>query len=96
MTENTWFVMKSVPAETFPPGEFIQEELDTRGWTIADLAQRMGGDYGVNYLTVELIIECQPGDKNLLMGRETAEGLARAFGTSVEYWENLEHSWRQK
>jgi HTH-type transcriptional regulator/antitoxin HigA len=30
-----------VPAEVFPPGEFIREELDARGWTQGDLAQIM-------------------------------------------------------
>ena len=27
------------PAEVFPPGEFIREELEARQWTQADLAQ---------------------------------------------------------
>ncbi len=86
--------MTRTPAETFPPGQFLQEELDARGWTIADLAQRMGGDQAVDHFAVELMIECQPFDKELLMGRKMAEGLARALGTSVEYWENLDRAWR--
>ena len=81
-----------IPAETFSPGEFVREELDARGWTTADLAQRMGGDLGVNQLSVELMITVD--DKGLLMARETAEGLSQAFGTSVEYWENLDRAWR--
>ena len=80
------------PAETFPPSQFVQDELDARGWTTADLAQRMGGDLGINQLSIELMIAVD--DKNFLMARETAEGLARAFGTSVEFWENLDRAWR--
>ncbi len=35
-------MLKRVPAEVFPPGEFIREELESRGWTQDDLAQIMG------------------------------------------------------
>ena len=31
-----------IPAEVFPPGEFLREELATRGWTQAELAGRFG------------------------------------------------------
>ena len=82
------------PAETFPPGEFIKEELAARSWTTADLAQRMGGDPAVDQLAVELTIECGAEEKDLLMGREMAEGLSRAFGQSVQFWENLDRAWR--
>jgi HTH-type transcriptional regulator / antitoxin HigA len=27
-----------VPAQSLPPGEYIQDEIDARGWTIDDLA----------------------------------------------------------
>ena len=85
-----------VPGETFSPGEFIQDQLDARGWTTADLALRMGGNIGdiaINQLSVELMIAVK--DKNLVMDREAGEGLARGFGTSVEYWENLDRIWRR-
>ncbi len=29
-------------AETFPPGEFIKEEIEERGWSQRDLADIMG------------------------------------------------------
>ena len=28
-----------IPAEIFPPGEFIREELEARNWTQGDLAE---------------------------------------------------------
>ena len=31
-----------VPAETFPPGEFLKEELDERGWTQEEFAAIIG------------------------------------------------------
>jgi hypothetical protein len=30
------------PKEVFPPGEFIREELEARGWTQSDLAKILG------------------------------------------------------
>jgi len=35
-------MLNRVPAEIFPPGEFIREELEARGWTQGDLAHIMG------------------------------------------------------
>ncbi len=86
--------MTRTPAEVFPPGQFLQEELDARGWTTADLSQRMGGNPAVDQLAVEIMIECGPEDKGILMDREMAEGLALALETSAEFWENLDRTWR--
>jgi len=72
-----------IPAEVFPPGEFIQDELDERGWTQADLAQIMGRPVSV----VNLIIAGKRG-----VTAETACELASAFGTSPEFWLNLENA----
>jgi len=69
------------PAEVFPPGEFIRDELDERGWTQSDLAKIMGRPLPV----LNLIIS---GKKSITPG--TAVELASAFGTSAEFWLNLE------
>ena len=86
-----------IPAEVFHVAEYIQEEMDARGWDIGDVAVRMGSqarhDYGVNYLALEMLLSVR--DKNLLMGDEMAEGLSRAFGSSKEFWINLDSTWRR-
>lgn len=73
------------PAEVFPPGEFIRDELEERGWTQADLAKIMGRPLPV----INLIIS---GKKSITP--ETATELASAFGTSPEFWLNLENAFR--
>ncbi len=71
--------------EAFPPGEYIREELDARGWTQMDLTEILGW---------------RPKDVNeIITGKrsitaETANRLAHAFGTSPELWMNLESSYQ--
>jgi HTH-type transcriptional regulator/antitoxin HigA len=65
------------PAEVFPPGEFIREELEERGWKQADLAMILGRPLPV----VNAILSGKTG-----ITPDTAKGLAAAFGTSPEFW----------
>src|ERR1051326_1351527 len=68
-------------AEAFPPGEFIKDELEARGWLQTDLAAIIGRNTG----TVSQIISGkQP------INPELARALGAAFGTSAEYWMNLQ------
>jgi len=72
------------PAEVFPPGDFIREELEVRGWRQADLAEIMGRS------TAEL--------SRLMNGKtgiteETAQQLGDAFGTGPEYWLGLQNAY---
>ncbi|MEE9159966.1 MAG: hypothetical protein V3U60_16475 [Gammaproteobacteria bacterium] len=83
--------MTDIPTK-FPPGEFIQEELDARGWTTADLASRMGGDAAQRQCCVEILIYAP--NKGVILDDDTASGLSRAFGTSAEFWINLDRDWR--
>jgi HTH-type transcriptional regulator/antitoxin HigA len=69
------------PAEVFPPGEFLREELGERGWSQQELADIMGRP-------PRLISELISGKRAITP--ETAKGLAEAFGTSAEYWLSLE------
>jgi len=84
------------PAETFPPGLFLAEELEARGWTSADLAMRMGGatdhDIAVDQCSVDLLLHIHNPD--LLMGEEMANKLASALGGGADYWINLDRAWR--
>ena len=72
------------PAEVFPPGDFIREEIEERGWTQEDLATILRRPVQ----TVNLIIN---GKKSITA--ETARQLAAAFGTSAELWLNLQSSY---
>ena len=69
------------PAPVFPPGDFIREEIEARGWTQGDLAKILDRPLQ----TVNTIIN---GKKAVTP--ETAVELAAAFGTSPEFWLNLE------
>jgi HTH-type transcriptional regulator/antitoxin HigA len=72
-------------AEVFPPGEFIKEELEARGWTQDDLADIIGR----HRATVSAIVN---GKREI--SAEIACDLGTAFGTSAQYWMNLETSYR--
>lgn len=73
------------PAEVFPPGEFLRDELDERGWTQIDLAQVMNrSGTAVN--------EIISGKRRI--SPEMAKGLPAALGTTPELWLNLESAYQ--
>ena len=72
-------------AVRFPPGEFIKEELDARGWTQDDFAEILGRQRSV----VSAIVN---GKRTL--SPEIAKDLGAAFGTSAQLWMNLETAYR--
>lgn len=74
-----------VPAEVFPPGEFIREELEARGWTQTDLAEILGRP-------LRTVNEVITGKRSITP--ETARGLGDAFGTGAQLWMNLESSYQ--
>lgn len=77
------------PAEVFHVGEFIAETALERGWSIWDLAHRMGGQANVNVLALQL---CTMNDPSLRIG-SMADQLALAFGSSATLWWDLETRW---
>jgi len=76
---------KRTPAEAFPPGDFIREELAARGWTQEHLAAKMNRPPK----TVGRII-----NGHSIITRGMALELAAAFGTTAQYWMNLEAAWK--
>lgn len=73
------------PAETFSPGEFLRDELDSRGWTQNDLAAILGRP-------ARLVNEIVMGKRGITP--ETATGLAKALGTSAEVWLRLDAAYQ--
>src|SRR5438093_1221697 len=74
-----------IAAEVFPPGEFIKEELEARGWTQADLAEVLG-------TYPRLVNEIILGKRSIT--RETAKALGDAFGTDPRLWMHLEAAYQ--
>lgn len=72
-------------AEVFPPGAFVQEELEARGWSQRDLAEVLGRPLQA----VNAIIN---GKKQITP--RTARELEAALGPSAEFWLNLEIAYR--
>ena len=74
-----------IPAEVFPPGEFLREELEAREWSQQELADILDRP-------ARLVSELISGKRAITP--ETARGLAVAFGTSAEYWMTLESQYQ--
>ncbi len=74
-----------IPAEVFPPGEFLREELEAREWSQQELADILDRP-------PRLISEVIAGKRAITP--ETAKGLADAFGMSPDYWMNLESQYQ--
>jgi HTH-type transcriptional regulator / antitoxin HigA len=70
-----------IPVEVFPPGEYIRDELESRGWTQDVLATIIGR-------SPRLVNEVITAKRALTP--DTAQALGEAFGTSAQVWMNLE------
>jgi HTH-type transcriptional regulator/antitoxin HigA len=74
-----------ISAEVFPPGEFLGDELEARGWTQTEFA--------------EIINRPQKLVNDIVLGKrsvtpETAADFSAALGTSAQFWMNLETTWQ--
>lgn len=74
-----------IPAEVFPPGEFLADELDERGWTQTEFAE-------IVRRPLKTVNEIIAGKKSITP--ETAREFAAALGTSPQYWLNLESAYQ--
>jgi HTH-type transcriptional regulator / antitoxin HigA len=73
------------PARVVPPGRILNRELEARGWTQKDLAE-------IIKRPPQAINEIIQGTKQITP--DTALELSEAFGTSPEFWNNLEANYR--
>ena len=71
-------------AEAFPPGDFIKEEMEERGWTQAVLADIIGRP-------AQAVNQLIKNKKTITI--RTAQELGAAFGTSADYWLNLQNQY---
>ena len=69
------------PAVAFPPGEYLRDELDERGWTGREFAEILGRP-------AQVVSEILNGKKEITP--QTALAFAEALGTSPEVWLNLQ------
>jgi HTH-type transcriptional regulator/antitoxin HigA len=72
------------PAEIFPPCELIEDELKARGWTRETLAREMD-------CSLKIVEETLAGKRRITL--MMACMLSDAFGTSVQFWRNLQSSY---
>jgi HTH-type transcriptional regulator / antitoxin HigA len=74
-----------VPAEVFPPGEFLADELEARDWTQTEFAELINRPH-------KLVNDIIHGRRAITP--ETATDFAEALGTSAQFWMNLESTWQ--
>ena len=77
--------MDRIAAEVFPPGDFLRDELEARGWTQAEFAE-------IIRRPARLVNEIIAGKRGITP--ETARELAAALGTSPHFWMNLESAYQ--
>jgi HTH-type transcriptional regulator/antitoxin HigA len=73
------------PAEVFPPGEFLLDELEARGWTQAEFAE-------IIRRPARLVSEVVAGKRAVTP--ETARDFSAALGTSAQFWLGLEAAYQ--
>ena len=73
------------PAEAFPVGDYLRDELEERQWTVTEFAEIIGRP-------VQAVSEILNGKKEITT--ETAWAFADALGTTPEIWLNLQTRFR--
>jgi len=71
--------------EAFPPGDFIKEELEAREWSQTELSEIMGRSPN----DISAIVS---GKRSI--SADIAKELGAAFGSSAQYWMNLDASYQ--
>lgn len=73
------------PALNIPPGDFVLEAMEARGWTQENLAEVLG----VSATTVNKLIKAKQS-----ITVDMAKRLQSAFGQSAQYWLSLESNYQ--
>ena len=73
------------PAEAFPVGEYLHDELNEREWTVTEFAEIIGQP-------TPIVSEILDGRKEITA--ETAAAISQALGTTPELWLNLQTAHR--
>lgn len=73
------------PAEVFPPGEYLRDELQERGWTVTEFAEIIGRP-------IQAVSEILNAKKDITP--ETAVSFSAALGTTAELWLNLQTAYK--
>ena len=68
-------------AEAFPPGEYLRDELEERGWTVSELAE---------IIDQPVLVVSEILDAKKAITPDTALSLSEALDTSAELWLNLQ------
>jgi HTH-type transcriptional regulator/antitoxin HigA len=74
-----------MPAEVFPPGEYLRDEIEGRGWSQTEFAEIIGRPMRVVNEIIAGKVQITP---------KTAAEIAAALGTSPQYWMNLETAYQ--
>ena len=78
-------MINRVPAEVFPPGDFIREELEERGWSQAELAEILD-------VSAATVSDLSKGKRSVTP--EIAKALEAALEIDAEYWLRLDAYYR--
>ena len=73
------------PAEAFPAGEYLRDELSEREWTVTEFAEIIGRP-------IQAVSEILNGKKEITI--KTAISFSEALGTTPELWLNLQTAYR--
>ena len=76
---------RRIPAEVFPPGEYLRDELEARGLSLAEFAAAIGRE-------PESLSRLILGKAQLTA--DIALRLEDALGLDARYWLNLESTYR--
>ena len=76
---------KPRPAEAFPVGEYLSDELCERGWAIVEFAEILGRP-------VQAVSEILNGRKEITP--TTASEIAAATGTTAATWLHMQDTYR--